>query len=529
MASSDLREELNCSICLSIYTDPVTLKCGHNFCQACIEDVLDTQMEAGVYTCPECRKRFCNRPAPKKNLKLRNIVEHFSTQSKKKTRIFCTYCIHSSVPAVKGCLHCEAYLCNKHLRVHHKSEEHILTEPTTSWSNRKCPIHKELLKYYCSQDSVCICVSCSLAGEHRGHQVELLNEASAKGKDELRNVLEKLTTMREETEKMIWSLQENRREVQEKADGATKRVPAVFGNIRKDLEVLEKQVVSDIARQKKEVLLQISDLMKQMEKERDDLSQKMCHIEELCNMTDPLPLLQEKSQSSNFCVAVKDSNEDTQRRDTQVTTVADLFEILISEKLYRGLTNIVTGIKNKRGLYVKEASDVLVDINTANNNLTVSDNMKIISYSQTYHQRPLTPERFMDSCQVLSTSDFSSGRHFWKVEISQSGEWRLGVSYSNIERMGYQSTFGQNNKSWCLCKNNTYTKDLSVFHDSVESLLPHKHCQRLIIFLDYEAGRLSFYEFCDPIRHLHTFSATFTEPLHAAFNVSQGCWVRIIG
>ncbi|XP_053578132.1 E3 ubiquitin/ISG15 ligase TRIM25-like [Bombina bombina] len=527
MATADLREELTCPICLSIYTDPVTLSCGHNYCLGCIESVLGTQEGSGVYTCPECRETFTKKPKLQRNIALCNVVKHLQiTQPEQKdTGVFCTYCVHSPVPATKSCLHCEASLCDTHLRVHNKSEEHVLTEPTTSWGNRKCSKHKKLLEYYCTEDAACICVSCSLAGEHRGHQVELLNEASEKKKKKLRNVLQKLTTKREKTEKRVQSLQEHRRGVQEKAAGVTEQLAALIRDIRKQLEDLEKRVLSDITREQEQVLLTISDLIQQLEKEKDELTRKMCHIEELYNMTDPLTVLQEQeSHRDDFCGAEKGDNEVTQRGDKQVPAGGDLDEGLISVTLYRGLADIVTDVK--REIYV-QVTDILLDINTAANDVIVSGDLKTLSWSRIKQQRPVTPERFTDYTQVLSTRSFSSGRHYWEVQISESGFWCVGVCYTSMERGGDQSVIGENNKSWCLC---TYNKRLYMRHNNINtSLHPPLSCDTVGILLDYEAGRLTFYELCDPIRHLHTVTVTFTEPLHAAFWVGDdGACVRIL-
>ncbi|MEE6506107.1 hypothetical protein FKM82_007515 [Ascaphus truei] len=316
MASADLREELNCPICLSIHTQPVTLRCGHNFCQGCIGSVWDSQEGSGLYTCPECRAEFQGRPALQRNLKLCNIAERFpSTQpEQEETRIFCTYCVTSSVPAAKICLQCEVSMCDIHLKRHNKVVEHVLTEPTTSLKNRKCPVHKEILKYYCTEDAVCICVSCCLVGEHRGHQVESLNEASEKKKEKLRHVLEKLTSVREETEKRAQSLQGQKRQVQDKAAGVTDRVTALIRDIRAQLEVLEKRVLSEITRWEEQVSLPVSDLIQQREIKKDELSRKMLHIEELSNITDPLTVLHgRESDNADFCDAEEGDNEDRER------------------------------------------------------------------------------------------------------------------------------------------------------------------------------------------------------------------------
>ncbi|CAH2301725.1 E3 ubiquitin ISG15 ligase TRIM25-like [Pelobates cultripes] len=556
MASADLRDELTCSVCLNIYTEPVTLPCGHSFCRVCIENVLDTREVRG-YSCPECRFILRKKPELKRNHRLCNIVKsfRFTKQTGIKIGIPCSYCIHSPVPAAKTCLHCEASLCEAHLKVHSQSAEHILTEPTTSLENRKCSVHKEILKYYCSDDATCVCVSCRLDGDHRGHQVQTLNEASEKKKEKLRNILQKLTSKREEAEKRVHNLQELKREVQKKAAGVTEEVTALIRGIKKQLEAVEKRVLSEISRHEMQVSLQVSDLIRQLEIKKKDLSRKMGHIEELCNMTDPLTVLQgRKSDRVDYCDTEEGDNEHRERDDKKVCAVGDLDLGLISVTLHSGLAGIVTGVKRQSQvpanilqgvntssnmlldvntasdmlLGINTVSDMLLDVNTAANNVTVSGDMKTVSLSEVIQSRPETPERFQ-SDHVLSARSFSSGRHYWELESSESGGWTLGMAYRSIDREGWQSQPGYNSKYWGL-ERSWLIDDYNVRYDSKGTFrLCHRlSSRRLGIFLDYEAGRLSFYELCDPIRHLHTFTATFTEPLHALFGVYENnTWLRI--
>ncbi|OCT57520.1 E3 ubiquitin-protein ligase TRIM7 [Xenopus laevis] len=517
-----LREELSCSICLNIYTDPVLLPCGHNFCRGCIEKVLGAQEGSGAYSCPECRQESEERPTLPRNRTLGNIAEKFLTIHPKPREhgILCTYCIHSFAPAAKSCLLCEASICEAHVKVHSKSEGHILTEATVSFRNTKCSIHKELLKYYCCEDGAPICVSCCLVGEHRGHRVELLSEASEKKKEKLRKVVEKLRPEREETERGAQRLQERRREVAEKAAGETERVTALFRDIREQLEALEKQLLSDISREQEKLSLTLTDLMEQLEIKKEELTWKIHHIEELCNMADPLIVLQEwASDGAEFCGAVNDSNEGEERDKSEVPVVG-----LISETFLTGLAGIVTGAKGR--IYGQEATDLVLDINTAGSSVLVSGDKKTVSCTEKKQCRPQTPERF-EECQVLSSRSFQSGRHYWEVEGSECGYWLVGAAYPSIERGGCQSVIGNNGKSWCMYRWSNY---YLVRHQGKETKLSQDpSCKRLGISLDYEAGRLSFYELSEPIRHLHTFIAQFTEPLHAAFSVwREDGWVRII-
>ncbi|KAM5157076.1 E3 ubiquitin/ISG15 ligase TRIM25-like [Mantella aurantiaca] len=524
MASADLKQELDCSICLTISTDPVNLRCGHNFCRVCIDRVLDTQDGSGGYSCPECREEFQDWPTLHRNITLRNTVETFrSTEPDQETGIFCTYCIHSPVSAVKSCLLCEASLCNDHLKVHSKSPEHILTEPTTSMDKRKCSVHKKILEYYCTADDACICVSCRLDGEHQEHKVETLDEASERKKQKLRSVLLKMMNMREKMEKRVQNLRKCKGKVQEDSDAITERVTALITDLRRQLEDLKKRVLSEISRKEERLLHPLSDLIQQLEIKKDDLSRKMGDIEKLCNMTDPLTVLQE-SHTGDLCDTEEGDNEDRERHDKLLHDGGDLDVAGISHTLHTGLSDMMKGVNVF--FYIQEAADILLDVNTAHNYLQISDDMKTASKSDIKQNCRKTRKRFQSYVQVLSSTRFSSGRHYWEVDVRGSDWWDVGMSYPSIERRGDQSYIGHNKKSWCVYR---YKNKNLLVHDDEQIQLPDNiSSNRVRIYLDYEDGKLSFYDLCDPIRHLHTFTTTFTEPLHAVLCVNNG-HIKICG
>ncbi|KAM3922004.1 E3 ubiquitin/ISG15 ligase TRIM25-like [Leptodactylus fuscus] len=474
MASADLRDELKCPICLEIYTNPVNLTCGHNYCQACIHRMLDTQTGSGAYNCPECRTTFPARPVLQRNIALCNIVKIFTSANPEQSGsgVHCSYCIYSAVPAVQSCLHCEASLCNNHLRVHSRSAEHVLTEATHTPEKRKCSVHKEILKYHCILDDACICATCCLVGEHHGHQVELLEEASEKKKEALRMFLDKLSSKRKKIEKRIQELEEHGSK-----DPGNEEATVLFPDKRGE-----------------QVLYTVSSLIQLFRIKKNKVSKKIRHLEELCMSSNPVPVLHEKDVDLHDFIGGEEDEEGCGRK------VHD--DVGQSSRTLNHL-------------------ELVLDINTAANNILVSDDLKTMYWSTVYQNRPETAKRFQYN-QILSIQIFSSGRHYWEVETSETGDWRLGVAYSRIDRKGDQSYFGDNNKSWCLRR--LYKNQYSVMHDNMVTTCPHMFsCNRFRIFLDYDAGQLSFYELSSPIRHLHTVTATFNEPLHAAFGI--GYWL----
>ncbi|KAG8450105.1 hypothetical protein GDO86_002652, partial [Hymenochirus boettgeri] len=454
MASADLGDDFNCSTCMEIYTDPVRLPCGHNYCQGCIEKTWGWTEGVGEDpSCPEWRRRYKRQTELRRNLTLRNIAEQFCS-------------IHPQYHGTEG---------------------------------RSCSIHK-ILEYHCCEDRVC--VSCGLVGHHKTHKVEPMDEASEKKKKKLRNVREKLTTERGQTEICVQRLQKTRREVKGKAAGETERATALFRDIREQLEALERKVLSEISRQENEILFTLTDLIQQLEIKKDNLSRKIDYIEELCSMADPLTVLQDQESHEDVFVVA----------DKVIPAIGDFDVDLVSETLLTGLAGIVTGVKGK--IYEQEITDLLLAIDSACNSL--SGDGKSGTFSHTDQCRPQTPVRFQVYPQVLSTRSFYSWRDYWDVEVGESRNWTVGVFYPCIETEWFQSGIGNNNKSWGLYRHcdDSYT----VRHHFSEIHLPHvPSCRKIRISLDYEAGHLSFYELSNPVRSLHTFTATFTEPLHAAF------------
>uniref|UniRef100_A0A673B7L4 RING-type domain-containing protein n=1 Tax=Sphaeramia orbicularis TaxID=375764 RepID=A0A673B7L4_9TELE len=62
-----------CSICLDVFTDPVSTPCGHNFCKNCINQNWDKNVP---YKCPNCKETFSVRP----NLKVNTFISEISAQ-----------------------------------------------------------------------------------------------------------------------------------------------------------------------------------------------------------------------------------------------------------------------------------------------------------------------------------------------------------------------------------------------------------------------------------------------------------------
>ncbi|KAL1005949.1 hypothetical protein UPYG_G00066040 [Umbra pygmaea] len=68
----NIGKHLECVICFQIFTDPVTLLCGHSYCMKCLDSYLSKKAEKN---CPECRGIIRQSSKCHKNVTLCNIVK----------------------------------------------------------------------------------------------------------------------------------------------------------------------------------------------------------------------------------------------------------------------------------------------------------------------------------------------------------------------------------------------------------------------------------------------------------------------
>ncbi|XP_029441919.1 E3 ubiquitin-protein ligase TRIM39-like [Rhinatrema bivittatum] len=161
-----------------------------------------------------------------------------------------------------------------------------------------------------------------------------------------------------------------------------------------------------------------------------------------------------------------------------------------------------------RGRY---AVPVTLDPETVQPELLLSEDGKSVRWGGTRQNLHHSPRRF-DSYQcVLGRKGFTSGRHYWEVEVKmeEGGICELGVYRDSVKRKGKISRTPEEGywgvrlcpggKCWALT--------------SPITELPLSERPRAVgILLDYEAGEVSFYN-AENKSHLYTFSHTLTGTL----------------
>ncbi|XP_065417353.1 E3 ubiquitin-protein ligase TRIM39-like [Chrysemys picta bellii] len=156
--------------------------------------------------------------------------------------------------------------------------------------------------------------------------------------------------------------------------------------------------------------------------------------------------------------------------------------------------------------------DVTLDPDTANPHLILSEDRKHVRYGDTRQDLPNNPERF-DTCPiVLGAEGFAGGRRYWEMEVGDKTRWALGVCREYMSRKGLV-TASPGNGYWVVwLRDGGYKTCTSPMIPLPVSVRP----RRVGIFLDYEAGEVSFYNVTDRSL-LFTFTDTFSGTLRPCF------------
>ncbi|XP_078496456.1 E3 ubiquitin-protein ligase TRIM39-like [Lissotriton helveticus] len=157
---------------------------------------------------------------------------------------------------------------------------------------------------------------------------------------------------------------------------------------------------------------------------------------------------------------------------------------------------------------------VTLDPDTAHSELVLSEMRRRVRDTDTAPTMPDTPKRFTKFSCVLGSQGFTSGKHYWEVQLLQEGEeWEVGVAAESVNRKGV-ITWSPEGGVWALegCHG-----DYKALTSPQTPLFPLQKPLKLGVYLDYEGGRLSLYN-ADSMELLYTFLQTpFTQRLFPFF------------
>ncbi|KAK7877653.1 hypothetical protein WMY93_031665 [Mugilogobius chulae] len=486
-------ETFMCSICLELFSEPVSTPCGHNFCKRCISEAWDT---AGSCTCPVCKRRYKTRPELSVNTLLQELVSERKLEKNKSrslenmsssTEVQCDVCSEPKLKALKSCLVCLSSFCETHLQPHltvSGLKKHQLMEPVENLEDRLCPEHQRPLELFCHTDQSCVCTVC-IPLNHKSHELLSLEAACERRRSSLLHTQAHTQHMVEQRRLKLEEIQRclelSDTEVhRERAEGLQ-----VFTALMQSVQRRQELFLEELQEKQKLSHKRAQELVQQLEQEICELQKSSTEAEELSRSQDPLHFLQ-------HCPAL------TGLKDwSSVSFEGEKCEGSVARALKELQTSLPEEIKQlfKRLELLRKqkfAENVTLDPDTAFPYLVMSEDLKQVHRTDEEQKLPDSPLRFSMFPVVLGKQSFSSGRFYFEVQVKEKTGWAVGVAKESVERKEYTSRSPEDG-FWYISMNDT--GQYSACTDPVWTRLsPSAAPQKVGVFVDYDQGLVSFYD-----------------------------------
>uniref|UniRef100_A0A0D9QWA3 Tripartite motif-containing protein 5 n=1 Tax=Chlorocebus sabaeus TaxID=60711 RepID=A0A0D9QWA3_CHLSB len=476
----DIEKEVTCPICLELLTEPLSLDCGHSFCQACITPNSRESMigQEGERSCPVCQTSY--QPGNlRPNRHLANIVERV---------------------------------------------KEVKMSPQEGQKRDICEHHGKKLQIFCKEDGKVICWVCELSQEHQGHQTFRINEVVKECQEKLQAALQKLTKEDQEAEKLEDDIRQERTIWKNYIQIERQKILKGFNEMRVILDSEEQRELQKLEEGEVNVLDNLAAASNQLVQQRQDASKLISDLRRRLRGSS-VEMLQDvidvMKRSENWTLK---KPKPVSKKLKSVFRAPDLSRML---QVHKELTDV-------QCYWV----DVMLNPNSAISNVAVSVDQRQVATVRTFTFKNSNPRDF-STFGVLGCQYFSSGKYYWEVDVSGKIAWILGV-HSKISNPNKRKSSGfvfdpsVNDANvyskyrpqygyWVIGLQNTC--EYNAFEDSssadpkVLTLFMAVPPCRVGVFLNYEAGIVSFFNVTNHGALIYKFSGCrFSQPAYPYFN-----------
>ncbi|KAM4741155.1 E3 ubiquitin-protein ligase TRIM21 [Anableps anableps] len=483
-------DKVTCLICLQLFSEPVSLPCGHIYCFPCLKT-----MGEGLdqHNCPECQTEYQGISALVKNFEMHRFVETCKATSEK-----------GFSPADPDVLHVPSKSTHNSALDESVGESQSYREEYKA--NGSCEIGSA------SKDTSFNPVQAKISSKGKMEMDE--------PKFKLASEVTELHLKLELAEGVLQKEKEWELQVTTTNSHLREKISKLLGQMKNLLQSYSDHVIQMVEKELGPGEESIGNQVGQTSERVKELRHAVLTAESLLTEEDEKAFSDElQSLKPNIEELLeKPQREDKDFVETRVNPaqVCPKLEKMNAE-LREQLGEIQRSLRN-----TLNPSELTFDPETAHPNLILSEDLKTVTFSTVKQSYPSSPQRFTSFYQVLSVQSFSEGEHCWEVELDGS-PWIIGMCYSGkLARSGVPSALESSQNSWCLM---WFDNLLTAFEQGHSVPLKKTTVsRRLEVKLSFKTHRLSFYNISPTSgkTHIYTFKANLSEAVHLAYRMMSG-------
>ncbi|XP_055988134.1 E3 ubiquitin-protein ligase TRIM38-like [Sorex fumeus] len=357
-----------------------------------------------------------------------------------------------------------------------------------------CKEHGEQLNLYCKDDGQLICWRCERSPQHKGHVTALVEDACQGYKKQLQKAVTKLedTRSRYMLLKLDRTQKINNWEVKIKHE--KERIHSEFKSLHNFLNQEEEFYMCRLEKEQEQKLSRLQNNVAHLENKLQELKNGILELDKKCQGS-AQHLLQD---IKNTLSRVSDTNLETPEDvSLELHTVCNVSELNFTlKKMLKHFQDNMT-----------------LNPDTTYQKLHQFDNQNKVDYCG-FFLKSQTSGGFRVLPCILGCERFTSGRHYFEVDVREGTEWGVGVCLENVPR---DIDTGREPQSGFWAIRLRKNKD-NLALTSPPTALPLRDQPEVVgIILDCEAGLISFYN-ATTGSHIYTFpKASFSHALRPYF------------
>ncbi|KAM4562363.1 zinc-binding protein A33-like [Odontesthes bonariensis] len=470
-SSTPYSEELTCPICLAIFSDPVILFCGHSFCRECITLSLSSQQQ-----CPQCR---------------------------------------TPVPTQMGHFHLTTNHILKSLAEKAKETERLKRESgkdeVSGWF---CPEHEEKLKLFCITDQQLVCIICRDGAKHEGHKFKPVKEAAVSLKAELEAFVQQVSCDNVSIEKIATTQNEEITKSKEKFQQLMTQISSQFKEMHQFLKKREDEIKEELKLKMKDEAKKMSENLETIETTLSGGTELDKKVKLVLEMTDSEKFLKSWAEENS----AKTARRAFRPRGTSFKVVNSSLSLMPYEShlqffVWKEMLQVIQPRAEQLKFTTKGPAAVSVDGRSL---LSACEQCQQYQYVQqptshsynsyNYDQRQTysdnnyyrTPRKYDKHSSAFSSNKFTSGQHYWEIDVGQKTYWEIGIEKHFLKYDGSTYTVFDGNGS------------KGLFHGSPKKI------GKIGIYLNCSSQELSFYD-ADTMTHIHTVTQRYASQTLSAY------------